>query len=454
MTPPVIFVDDEKHLRQACTQSLDLAGFDVESFASADGVLDRIGRDWPGVIVTDVRMAGTDGLTLMADALDRDPDIPVIIITGHGDVPMAVEAMRAGAYDFIEKPFPPDVLVDAVRRASETRRLVVENRSLHEALDGDSYIERTVVGQSPAIQALRSQITEFAATGADVLIQGETGTGKELVARALHDLSPRADGNFVAINCAALPEALVESELFGHEKGAFTGADRLRVGRFEHASGGTVFLDEIESMPLDLQTRLLRVLEERALVRVGANEEIPIDVRVVAATKADLREASTDGVFREDLYYRLNVLILQLPPLRDRLDDLALLTAHFLGQAARRFNRPDVATQPLSPELLSDFLAHSWPGNVRELKNSVMRIALGQPPQLEHEPTAPPAAEKSAGMQLAEQLGRVEARLLTAALERHGNRMKPVYEELGISRKTLYDKLKRHGITVSDAEDA
>lgn len=442
MTGRVILIDDEEHLRVACTQSLELAGFDVQSFSSAAGALDEVNSQWPGVIVTDVRMAAMDGLTLMATALERDPELSVILVTGHGDVAMAVQAMRDGAYDFIEKPFAPEILVDSVRRALDKRRLILENRTLRSALHRGSPVERLIIGESTESQKLRAQIADYAATDADVLVYGETGTGKELVARALHELGPRAEQKFVAINCGALPDTIIESELFGHEKGAFTGAAQTRVGKFEYGDGGTVFLDEIESMPIELQARLLRVLEERTVVRLGANDEIPFDVRVIAATKANLRNAADDGKFREDLYYRLNVLEITVLPLRDRRDDIEPLALHFFEQAKARFKKGNDAVDPATME---QFKNQEWPGNVRELKNSVMRYALGQDMETS-EASADTGDAASTPEILPEKLATVEADIIKDCLAKHGYKLKPTYEELGISRKTLYEKMKRYGI--------
>lgn len=442
MTGRVILIDDEEHLRMACSQSLELAGFEVQSFSSAAGALDEVNTQWPGVIVTDVRMAAMDGLTLMATALERDAELSVILITGHGDVTMAVQAMRDGAYDFIEKPFAPEMLVDSVRRALDKRRLILENRNLRDALDSGSPLERLIIGESKASQQLRARIADFAATDADVLVYGETGTGKELVARSLHELSPRSAEKFVPVNCGALPESIIESELFGHERGAFTGAGHTRIGKFEYADGGTVFLDEIESMPIELQGRLLRVLEERTVVRLGANDEIPFDVRVIAATKSDLLAAARQGTFREDLFYRLNVLEISVPPLRERPEDVEPLILHFFEQAKARFKN-GVAT--IDPQSMSRLKAHDWPGNVRELKNSIMRYSLGQDTDAETEDSMEDQT-KSVPELLPEKLATVEADIIQACLAKHGYKLKPTYEELGISRKTLYEKMKRYGI--------
>ena len=335
----VLFVDDETDLREALAQGLELAGHRVEAYPNAEGVLDRVSRDFYGVLVTDIRMPKMDGLALMKAAFDIDTAFSVILITGHGDVPLAVEAMRAGAYDFIEKPFPVARLANVVERALEKRRLVLENRVLREQLGDTAGLAARLVGRSPAIERLRAAVQALAATDADVLILGETGAGKEVVARALHEEGVRKDGPFVALNCGALPAEIIESELFGHEQGAFTGASRQRIGKLEHADGGTVFLDEIESMPLELQVKLLRVIENRTIERLGSNKTIELDVRFVAATKVDLEKESAAGRFRRDLYYRLNVVSLDIPPLRDRREDIPLLFHHLAREARARYRR-------------------------------------------------------------------------------------------------------------------
>lgn len=294
----VLLIDDDEHLRQALAQTLDLAGLRVETLADARGVAERVTADWPGVVVSDIRMPGIDGLQLLAQLHQQDADLPVLLITGHGDVPLAVQAMRAGAYDFLEKPFASEALLDAVHRALELRRLVLENRSLRLALADRNELSARLIGQSAPMLRLREQVGALAAIHTDVLILGETGAGKEVVARALHDLSARKKGPFVAINAGALAESVVESELFGHEPGAFTGAQKRRIGKFEFANGGTLFLDEIESMSPDVQVKLLRLLQERVVERLGGNQLIPLDIRVIAATKEDLRVAADQGRFR------------------------------------------------------------------------------------------------------------------------------------------------------------
>ncbi len=448
MTVDVVFIDDEEHLRRACEQAFELADIPAACFASADGALDLVNHNWPGVIVTDIKMAGTDGLELMALALERDPDLPVILITGHGDVPMAVQAMRDGAYDFIEKPFASDLLVDAVRRALEKRRLTLENRALRAALEHATGLENILIGRTPAMEHLRDEIAGFASADADVLILGETGTGKELVARSLHEQGPRVECPFVALNCGALPETMIESELFGHEAGAFTGAAKKRIGKFEHADGGTLFLDEVESMPVDAQIKLLRVLQDRTVVRLGSNTEVPVDVRVVAATKEDLRGAVDEGRFREDLYYRLNVLRLSIPPLRERRDDIPLLFENFVRHAADRLKRGKPA---IGPAALAALAAHDWPGNVRELQNAALRYAMGLRMDI---PGAGAVGGDDGGgepyVPLPDQVAAVEKHIIQRTLAENGNSMKPTYEALGISRKTLYDKMQKHGIAVRD----
>ena len=441
----VILVDDDPHLRQALSQTLDLAGLKVVALADAQGLAERIEADWPGVVVSDIRMPGIDGLQLLEQLHGRDNELPVLLITGHGDVPLAVQAMRAGAYDFLEKPFASDALLDSVRRALALRRLVLDNRSLRLALSDRQQLATRLVGQSPAMQRLREQIGALAGTRADVLILGETGAGKEVVARALHDLSSRRDGPFVAINAGALAESVVESELFGHEPGAFTGAQKRRIGKFEFANGGTLFLDEIESMSLDVQVKLLRMLQERVVERLGGNQLIPLDIRIIAATKEDLRQSADQGRFRADLYYRLNVAPLRIPPLRERGDDILVLFQHFADAASQRHGLPPHALQPAQRALL---LRHDWPGNVRELQNAAERFALGL--ELALDGQAPPAPIPSAPMpsgNLSEQVEQFERSLIAAELAQPHSSMRSLAEALGIPRKTLHDKLRKHGLS-------
>jgi len=443
----VVLIDDDPHLRQALSQTLDLAGLKVLTLAEANGLAARIERDWPGVVVSDIRMPGMDGLELLSDLHGRDPELPVLLITGHGDVPLAVQAMRAGAYDFLEKPFASDSLLDSVRRALALRRLVLDNRSLRLALSDRQQLSARLVGQSAPMLRLRQQIGALAATKADVLILGETGAGKEVVARALHDLSNRRTGPFVAINAGALAESVVESELFGHEPGAFTGAQKRRIGKFEFANGGTLFLDEIESMSMDVQVKLLRLLQERVVERLGGNQQIALDIRVIAATKEDLRQAADQGRFRADLYYRLNVAPLRIPPLRERGEDALMLFQHYADAASMRHGLPKHELQPAQRALL---LRHTWPGNVRELQNAAERFALGL--ELALEGNEVPVVPTITGG-LSEQVESFERALIAAELTRPHTSVRSLAEALGLPRKTLHDKLRKHGLSFGGSAD-
>ncbi len=445
--PIVYFIDDEKHIRMANHQTLELAGFEVQSFNGAEKVLQLLSLEWNGVVVCDIKMPGMDGLTFLNKALQIDRDIPIILVTGHGDITMAVSAIQDGAYDFIEKPFAAEKLIDTVRRALDKRALTLENRTLRQELEAQSAPGPRIIGRTSVMQHLRATIASVANTGADILVVGETGTGKELVARSLHESSGRGNNNFVAVNCGAVPENLIESELFGHEAGAFTGAQERRIGKFEHASGGTLFLDEIESMPLPVQVRLLRVLQERVIERIGSNKLIPLDMSVVAAAKIDLREAADAGEFREDLYYRLNVVTIDIPPLRERRDDIPLLFHHFLLVANARYLREAPAP---SPDQIRVLLTHSWPGNVRELRNVAERyVLLGEScgyrlEQLMH------GTEGTSAITLPEQVECFEKSIIAQTLANHKGNIKETMIALGVPRKTLYDKMKKLGLDKSE----
>ncbi len=436
----VLFVDDEEVMRLSVRQWLRLAGFDVSTYDAPEAALGRVDRFFPGILVSDVRMPRIDGLEVLRRARERDPDIPVLLVTGHGEVAMAVEAMRRGAYDFIEKPFAPELLVDAIRRACEKRRLTLENRRLHQQVDQGG-IEARILGTSPAIDRLRREVLDLAQANVSVIVNGETGAGKELVARCLHDFSPRAKGNFVPVNCGAIPENMFESELFGHEAGAFTGALKRRVGRIEHAHRGTLFLDEVESMPLNGQVKLLRVLQERVVERLGSNTEVPADVRTVAASKVDLDAASEQGTFRSDLYFRLAVAEVRVPPLRERREDVPLLFEYFAASAARAHGRE---LQSLSAALLIDLAARPWPGNVRELRNAAERYALGLGGTVRLAAAVSNGAE--AGLPLPEQVDRFEQRAIEETLRRCQGNVALALEQLGIPRRTLNEKMARYGI--------
>ena len=432
-----ILIEDEETVRKATAQTLQLGGFAVQACGSAEEASRWLQPDFPGVVVTDVRLPGYSGLDVLAQVTALDPDLPVIIVTGHGDVSMAVEAMRAGAYDFIEKPFAADRLLDTVRRAQEKRSLVLENRRLKTAWAVHPDMP-ALVGTSKAIERVRSLIRSIGPTPVDVLINGQTGTGKEVVARHLHAASGRK-GHFVAINCGAMPESVFESEIFGHEAGAFTSAQKRRIGKLEYADGGTVFLDEIETMPLALQVKLLRVLQERKLERLGGNESITINCRIIAASKADLLQLSAQGKFREDLYYRIGVVSIDLPRLADRREDIPLLLAHFAQAAAIRYQRP---IPQWSTAQLAEWQARDWPGNVRELRNFADRLVLGVvdnalPDTQEAQTALPQRVDAYERMLIADTLSKCDGNVSATA------------DRLGVPKKTLYDKIKKYQLAGS-----
>ena len=397
MIARVLFVDDDAQMRHSTAQALRLAGFQVEALTGGEEALALAGPGFAGVVVSDIRMPGMDGMTLLERLHEVDPEIPVILVTGHAEVSLAVEAIRKGAYDFIEKPFVMQELATVIRRAIDHRALVLENRQLRAVAGKRDDVEARLPGRTQVMVDLRYRLRAIGASDADALIIGPTGAGKEVVARALHDISARAGLPFIAINCAALPQALIESELFGHEAGAFPGALRPRYGKFEHARGGTVLLDEIGSMPPDLQAKLLRVLQERVITRLGSNDPVPLDVRFIATSKVDLAELVARGEFREDLFWRLNVA-------------------------------------------------------VRELRNLAERTVLGL------EETDPEADPGGAGTgRLPDRVAAFERSLIAGAIAAHGGRLRAVYESLGISRKTLYEKMQKYGLDrrliVEPAED-
>jgi two-component system, NtrC family, C4-dicarboxylate transport response regulator DctD len=439
----VILIDDDTDLLKATAQTVELAGYRVARYSRAADALSAIEPGFPGVVVSDVRMPGLDGIQLFEHIRRLDPELPVILMTGHGDIPMAVEAIQNGAYDFIAKPFATTHLVQSIHRATEMRRLILENRALKQAAIDHSE-DLPLLGQSPAMEHLRRTLRQIADTDVDVLLMGETGSGKEVVANLLHHWSRRSRGNFVALNCGALPESVLESELFGHEAGAFTGAQKKRIGRVEHAGGGTLFLDEIESMPASTQVYMLRILEAREITPLGTNDVRPIDLRVVAASKIDLGDPQMRGTFREDLYYRLNVVTISIPPLRERRDDIPLLFTYFTQRAAKRFNREPPAVSATVNRYLAD---HDWPGNVRELSHFAERFVLGL--ELGSQQTKNAAAESPPAIlpPLPERLDQLEAQIIRDTLSAHGGDVRSTINELGIPRKTFYDKLQRHGIS-------
>ena len=449
----IFLVDDEKVVRLSLKRELQNKNYSVDDFESAKDALSQISEDWQGVLVSDVMMPKMNGLTLMEKVKEIDPEIPVILITGQGNIPMAVQAIQNGAYDFLEKPFATETFIDAVKRAIEKRRLVMEVRSLQSKIHSQSETKNTIVGRSSSVERLRQVISNIADADADILILGETGTGKDLVAQNIHQASKRRNHNFTAINCGAMPENIIESELFGHEAGAFTGADKRRIGKFEHSNKGTVFLDEIESMPLHLQVKLLRVIQEKVIERVGSNETIPLDIRIIAATKSDLKMASEKGQFREDLYYRLNVVQITLPPLRERAEDIPLLFQHLVLDACSRYHQE---TPPVpSAEYIRDLQTRRWEGNIRELKNEADKFVLGLPQTEESSAgndiqVSIQQTLKNPPTGLNNQLAAIEKSLIAQELTRNKGDIKRTYTNLGLSRQTLYNRLNALGLKRKD----
>ncbi len=434
-------IDDEPDLCSAAAEWLGVCGFTVSTYTDPrQAIREAIARE-VDCVVTDLRMPGLTGLEVLSRIQSADPDLPVILLTGHGDVQMAVGAIKSGAYDFIEKPHDPDRLVAVLDRAVERRRLSTEVGRLTLALEGKMAIEDRLVGSSAPMLTLRKRIAQLADIDVDVLIQGETGTGKEVVARALHDFGKRAKGRFVAINCAAVPEAIFESEIFGHERGAFTGADRARVGKLEHADGGTVFLDEIESMPMTLQAKVLRAIQERTIERLGSNTPRQVDVRFIAATKLDLKAESEARRFRADLYFRLATVDLAIPALRERRDDILLLFALFVEQAALRFG---VTAPPVSEEIQNRLGLEKWPGNVRELKAAADRFALRMDDLSHHNGLG--SKEVGSHGTLAERVARIEASMIAESLHQAGGSTALAAERLGLPRRTLNEKIARYNL--------
>lgn len=446
----VLVVDDDPSLRETLASALEDDGFRVTQASSGEEALALL-RDSPqDALLTDLRMRGLDGLEVCRRANEIKPQVPVLVMTAFGDMEAAVSAIRAGAYDFLAKPVEPDALTIALSRAVQHRRLRSEISELQRRLRATASPE-DMIGESREIESLYGLLERAAQTDSTVLITGETGAGKELVARALHRRSHRAAGPFVPLNCAAVPEALLESELFGHTRGAFTDAKTDREGLLQRASGGTVFLDEIGDMPLVLQAKLLRVLQERKVRPVGSDREVPIEVRVVAATHRDLETAVEEGSFRQDLLYRINVIQLEVPPLRDRGNDVLLLAQHFLDHYARQSGR---AVEGLSAEAAARLLAYDWPGNVRELQNCIERaVALTQHDRIVVADLAPRVRDCDAARGPSEgeveliPLDQVERRHILQVLEAVGGNKARAASILRIGRKTLYRKLEQYGVS-------
>jgi DNA-binding NtrC family response regulator len=459
----VLVVDDEKAMLLALKGLLGKEGYHVETAGSGEEALRRIETGSFHVVITDLSMNGVGGMQVLEHARRVDPDLAVIMITAYGSEKIAVQAMKLGAVDYVPKPFDNDELRIVVHRVMETVLLRRDHRRLLEQVQGVFGFEQ-IIGQAPAMRRLFETIDKIADTDVTVLIRGASGTGKELVANALHYRSPRRAKPLVKMNCAALSQELVESELFGHERGAFTGATARREGKFEAADGGTLFLDEVGDMPLETQAKLLRAIQEKEFERVGGNTPIRVDVRIIAATNQDLEAAVQSGRFREDVYYRLKVVELAIPPLAERPEDIPLLIDHFLKDATRRFNR-DV--KPLTGEALRTCVAHQWKGNVRELRSAVEQALLlapgpeitpadlfsrgpgADPAPAPPAPPTPPGSFREAKERVVETF---ERDFLQRALRRHGGNITKAAEEVGMHRQNLQQKMRELGIT-ADKED-
>ena len=448
--PEILVVDDDLYLLAAIKQTLTLNGYAAHTFTNPLDALARIGDTTYSAVLADIRMPEMDGLVLLERILAKDPDLPVILVTGHGDISLAVEAVKKGAYHFLQKPVDEDIILATLARAIERRQLVLENRRLSQQLivtrEGRSRFY-DLIGSHPAMLELYTLIETIAHESDPVLIVGETGTGKELAARALHAIGRPKTSPYVAVNMGALPAEMIESELFGHEKGAFTGAIQRKVGKFEYAGEGTLFLDEICSMPTSLQAKLLRVLEERSFTRLGGNAAIPLKARVIAATNRDLQAEIDQGTFRQDLYFRLNVLPVCLPPLRDRKEDIPLLAEAFRVEYCDGHHGEAV---PCSPELIRQLMRQEWPGNVRELRNFIRRhCVLG-----DKEPTMVLPATAMAGdtdfldISWKDYMEQKERHYIEQMLGRAGGQVSAAHRMMGISRKSLYDKINKYKIAL------
>ncbi len=435
--PSILVVDDQEPNRVTLERILRREGWSVRHAADGRSALEILRAGGVDVVVTDLKMPGMSGLELLRASKAIQPDVEVILMTAYGTVETAVEAMKEGAYDYVAKPLKRAELVRVLRKALEKRELILENRRLREALSARD----RVVGRSPAMRRLMDELDQVASSDATVLISGPSGTGKTLLARVLHERSPRRDRPFVTVNCAALPEGLFESELFGHEAGAFTGATRQRQGRLDVARGGTLLLDEVTEIPPPIQVKLLRVLQEGEYERVGGNRTLRADVRVVAATNRDVERAVASGVLREDLYYRLNVIHLQVPPLAERPEDVPLLAAHFLERYARKNHR---AVRGFTAEALAALSAHTWPGNVRELENAVERAVVLCRGELVDVDDLPPAVRDARGgravlsFEVGTPLKAVERAMIEATLQACDGDKGLAASLLGITARTIY----------------
>lgn len=451
----ILIVDDEKNYLVVLEALLNPEGYEIIGMEDPFKALRFIADSDLDLVITDMKMPGMDGMELLEKTKQLKPDLPVIMMTAHGTIEMAVEAMKKQAYHYITKPFQNEELKLTIRKALETNRLIRENRRLSEALS-DRFQYGNIIGKSKPMQAIYDLIAKVAQSKASVLISGPSGTGKELIAKAIHYESPRKNGPFVSINCGALTDTLLESELFGHEKGAFTGAISMKKGRFERADEGTLFLDEVGDMPQSLQVKLLRVLQEMEFERVGGTKTIQVNVRVISASNRNLKEDVADGLFREDLYYRLNVIQIEVPPLRERPEDIRLLVNHFIEKYRLDGGRDTIE---LSPEVWKALYNYSWPGNIRELENLIERaVVLNSGAKIELDDLPGEFTNKQEeldierfiplGTPLQSTLEEIEEKLIRRALDRCNNVQAHAAEMLGITKSLIQHKLKKYHITV------
>ena len=442
----ILVIDDEAAQREAVSGYLRKQGFAVVQAANGQEGVRLLQGQVVDLIITDLRMPELDGMGVLAAARETNPTIGVVLATAYGTVDGAVDAMQEGAFYYLQKPIDLDVLDQIVERALEQRHRISENELLRQRL-GERVPVGGILGRSPAIEEALNVVARVAPSRATVLLRGESGTGKELVARAVHEASPRATGPFVPVHCAALNKSLIESELFGHEKGAFTGADARRTGRFEQADGGTLFLDELGEIPLDVQVKLLRVLQERRLARVGSSVEIEVDVRLIGATNRDLEAMVAQGAFREDLFYRLNVVAVELPPLRQRKEDIGLLAEHFLARYAEENAK---AVHEISKEALDRLTRYAYPGNVRELQNIVERAVIMARGAVVTRADLPPEVQKAEGAPSADtlpaQVEELEKTAIAQALEQASGVQSRAAELLGLTERNLRYKLRKYGL--------
>ena len=460
--PPVLVVDDERNMRRSLETMLGDEGYTVSAAESAEEALTRLANEEFFMVITDARLGGITGYEFLAQLRRRWPDLPALMITAYATPKLAVDAIKAGAMDYLAKPFEPEELFHAVARCAERYRLLRENAELRSRA-GDQVSLDQIVGESPKIAELRQLIRTIAATDARALVLGESGTGKELVAGAIHSLSPRRDKNYVRINCAAIPETLLESELFGHEKGSFTGAIKQKSGRVEEANGGSIFLDEIADMGKPLQAKLLRFLEDGSFTRVGGTEELRVNVRLIAATNRDITQAIAAGEFREDLFHRLNVVQFNLPPLRDRGEDVLILASHFLRVFRARMGKN---IQGITPGAQAKLLAQRWPGNIRELRNVIERaLILETGPEIQASSLPDFAADSrlqkggglapAAGESLDAALERLEREIINNTLEQNNFSLTRTAERLRMTRHSLRYRMQKLNMKIAgDSADA